>query len=441
MALYLDVKAVRIQSYLTRWPQLRGVRGASALLSREMTATDLPNRGWKANGETGDIDGKLSVIVDDPCLVEEAATEIILELQARLPGAEFEAAWAEAGTYVEAYALMPATSQISVPRTTAHWPASRVCDLCGLDTACEVIDLGFENQVDHRSVCLDCKTRNITRFDAVNRPLVRDAALAKAVGLRESAVPKDFKQLADSGPEGTKTNHLAVVYADANRMGLFFRQAIRDSVDAGDLSRRLTEMTWGALVEATDQLVAEDTKVLPVMPHIIGGDDVLVSLPAAHAWEFTRTFLTVLEEKLASLVDGLEVTVSAGIAIAHASYPFAQTVDIAEQLLGKAKGQFAGETSSVLWLDLTRDGQPLASRPAVALADLNSRAEALGGLAALPKSTRNALERASSEKDVAAMAAQVSRIAKRHGIGSKIAPFRSGPLVLPDALDICRWWR
>lgn len=443
MALYLDIKAVRIQTYLTRWPQLRGIRGASALLSQQMAAENLVGvgNGWKPNKETGNIDGKLSVTVDDPLQVHEIASEIILGLQDRLPGAEFEAIWEEADTYIEAYIRMPSTPQIAVPRTTAHWPAARVCDLCELDTACQVEDLGFDGQEKLKSMCPDCAKRNISRSYTVKKPLVRDEALARSVHLKDSAVPKDFNALADCGPPEMKRNHLAVVYSDANKMGVFFKEAIEDGVDAVDLSKRLTEETWEALVEATACLVNTNTKTLPVMPHIIGGDDILVSVPAAYAWEFTMEFLTALDKKLGALVEGRSVTASAGIAIAHASHPFAQTVQTAERLLGRAKGQFAGDESSILWQDLTREGEPLKDRPAITLSDLTERAGYLSDLAALPKSTRSALDRAASDPDPEVAAAKVGRVAERHGIRGRVAPFLSGPLVLPDALDISRWWR
>lgn len=452
MALYLDIKAVRIQAYLTRWPQLRGVRGASALLSQQMAAENLVGvgNGWKQNNETGDIDGKVSVIVDDPLQAHEIASEIILALQDRLPGAEFEAIWAKADTYIEAYTRMPSTPQIAVPRTTAHWPAARVCDLCELDTARQIEDLGFDGQAVPKSMCLDCVKRNIPRFDAVKKPLVRDEALARSVQLKGSAVlavPKDFNALANCGPPEMKRNHLAVVYADGNKMGVFFKEAIEEAIGDGKnaaakLSKQLTEETWNALVEATACLVKEnDTGTLPVMPHIIGGDDILVSVPAAYAWDFTMQFLTALEKNFRTLPGGHKLTVSAGIAIAHASHPFIQTVQTAEKLLGRAKGQFAGDESSILWQDLTREGEPLKDRPAITLFDLTKSAGDLSKLAALPKSTRSALDRAASDPDPEVAAAKVGRVAQRHGIRGRVAPFLSGPLVLPDALDISRWWR
>lgn len=65
---YLDVAAVRIQDWLGRTPDLKFRRGASVLLS-EATAPDA----WKGrlpagaawNDEAGNVDGVVSLVVDD----------------------------------------------------------------------------------------------------------------------------------------------------------------------------------------------------------------------------------------------------------------------------------------------------------------------------------------------------------------------------------------
>ena len=56
-----------------------------------------------------------------------------------------------------------------------------------------------------------------------------------------------------------------------------------------------------------------------MMPHIIGGDDILVSLPAGFAWPFVCTFLRTLDERLGNLVPGLTGSVSAGLVFARSS--------------------------------------------------------------------------------------------------------------------------
>ena len=67
---YLDIGAVRVQSYLGRWPSLAGRRAGSALLQQHLSADSpglqhqLQGRARK-NTDAGTVDSVLSVTVED----------------------------------------------------------------------------------------------------------------------------------------------------------------------------------------------------------------------------------------------------------------------------------------------------------------------------------------------------------------------------------------
>ena len=54
-----------------------------------------------------------------------------------------------------------------------------------------------------------------------------------------------------------------------------------------------------ALVAATSAVLRPGEVLLPVIPHVSGGDDVLLSLPAERAWAFTRIYLASFSGRVA----------------------------------------------------------------------------------------------------------------------------------------------
>ena len=450
MALYLDVTATRIQQYVARWPPLRGRRGASALLSHTMAniADDVGD--VATNEEAGRIDGKLSLIVTSGH-PERVARRLVALLAQELPAAEFEIRWSEADHYIEAYAAMhdePVPMMASPPPPNA--PLARKCGGCG-----DAVAVRREKVIDKTPLlCADCSTRNIDRWHYLlprdDGPATRDKELAIAVGSESFA--ENFKQLAGLGPSGEKLNHLCTVYADGNSMGSFFAAAIRAGHRLSTLSHEVTEATTAALTDATravtDTMEPGKAQTLAVIPHIVGGDDVLATMPAHYGWPFVRIFLKTFETRtaIASTSNGDTAaptpTCSAGVVFAHEKHPFSQTLEVADDLLRTAKRRHLGQRSSVMWLDLTRSATVPNHRSCPTVQELQSLAPALENVAALPKSTRSGLGRAvESAVDARHERSAITRIADRHGIRATIQPFLAGPLTLSDALDLAHWWR
>ena len=91
---------------------------------------------------------------------------------------------------------------------------------------------------------------------------------------------------------------------------------------------------------------------LPADILLLGGDDLLVAMPADHALDFalrvTNAFEHLTKEKIADLPDAERqffrdrlgdqgFTISCGVAVARSNYPFYLALDLAEQLLKNAK--------------------------------------------------------------------------------------------------------
>lgn len=507
---YLDVGAVRIQTYLARTRRLWGRRGASAILAAQCEpgrvarlCAELSQRFGtvvQPNPQAPAVDGVISVTVADPDRVYPAAEAIAAQLSDVLPGVQLAARAAPGATYLEAYAEARRREPVLqwLP-AQLEYPPTRLCQECGQDAAVSTVRVVD----DHLDVCPDCYARRTwqengwpqrhgpTRYPAVVRPLdpsrvgtfTVEARLKDELGA-DTAVG-DFGQLAGLARHG-HGNHLATIAADGNSMGRFFARAravLADRAARGQdaerevrllrtLSGEVAAATREALTLATAEVYepAEERR-LPVIPHILGGDDVLVSVTADQAWAFVRRLLAAFDgtresagaaaTRLAAAAGelGLEPpTLSAGVVISHASLPFGQQVALSAALLEQAKAAVDGNGYSVAWLDATADGtQPVAGRRPLTAAQLSQWAAGLDALAALPGSTQEALRREIATGDAVLAQQRLKARLRRHEpeVAAAVGAFLDGAgqnllsrwnaaecvRVMQAGLSLARWWR
>ncbi len=155
---------------------------------------------------------------------------------------------------------------------------------------------------------------------------------------------------------------IAVVHADGNGLGqvfLRFDKAISKQPTGGrswnreyiDRVRRfsiaLDECTETAFCRAVKQAVPLDRHGrYPIVPLVLGGDDLTVIVAGRYALEFTAEFLRCFVEQaranqdIASIVQSISerpLTASAGVAVIKPHFPFHAAYDLAESLLREAK--------------------------------------------------------------------------------------------------------
>lgn len=438
---FLDVGAVRVQRYVGRWPALAGRRAASALLSRELSFESVKavigNRAV-ANDQAGSIDSVLSLELAAGCDPSQLANDLLTAIRAALPAAELEASWAEADDYVSAYPFMRAQLREGGGATSlpieCGFPLLKLCDLCGVDPA-----VGTARQPDGlRAVCRDCLRRtDESRESPVELRMKAETGLKMA---------DDFKKLAASGT-GDKRNHLAHVLADGNAFGAFFEALIRSGTPKEAVSAALSDATWAALIEATELVSDAAGSVSRVLPHLVGGDDLLVSVPASHAWLFTTSFLASFNERVRTAVHALEVelpvpTASAAIVIAHQGWPFNTAIELGEALLHSAKAVGGGTVSTVGWMEVTRRGADARAAfdplPLDVIAEWAPHLTRIGS--AVSTSARHTIEAQLADADGLHGEATVKETARRLGLTSVLFPTNAPHWHLPRALDIARWW-
>ena len=170
---------------------------------------------------------------------------------------------------------------------------------------------------------------------------------------------KDFTEI---GKRSSRSGYLGVVYADGNSMGKFVqaldrKETCRHFSNIVDQSIRtacfsgLTEVLRSEIEQIRDS--SAEGPVLPADILLLGGDDLLVALPADRALDFalhvTSMFERLTQEKIADLSDNAArrffrerlgdsgFTISCGVAIARSTHPFYLLLDLAEQLQSNAK--------------------------------------------------------------------------------------------------------
>lgn len=143
-------------------------------------------------------------------------------------------------------------------------------------------------------------------------------------------------------------DYVAYLVADGNSMGAIFDQCKRrESLHA--LSVGLGEIVRDSLAEAAKQVMKypprDDLKrFVPVLPLILGGDDVFVLLPAKWAVSFAQEFCRNFENQMGDFLyrqpeftNAPKPTMSAAVVICKSKYPFYLAHQRGEQLLKEAK--------------------------------------------------------------------------------------------------------
>ena len=182
------------------------------------------------------------------------------------------------------------------------------------------------------------------------------------------------REITEIGGHSSWRNYVGVVYADGNAMGStvqaldgpetcrqFSRivdESIRESCFAAlgrVLSAEMDRVTEIARVMSASGQEGQDHDFEPLPADILllGGDDLLVAVPADRALDFalqvTGEFERLTRKKIQALQDGdvrrfftdrlgdRGFTISCGVAVARSTHPFYLSLDLAEQLLKNAK--------------------------------------------------------------------------------------------------------
>ncbi|WP_159790762.1 Cas10/Cmr2 second palm domain-containing protein [Sodalinema gerasimenkoae] len=179
--------------------------------------------------------------------------------------------------------------------------------------------------------------------------------------------------------DSEKIPWLAIVHADGNGLGQIFlnfaqclgdKQTNRDYIQAyREFSLELDECTEAAFREAVQTIFGEFDEAIPLIPLIIGGDDLTVVCDGKKALHFTQIFLKQFEAqteqktvvaKIAKKQFSINrLSACAGIAIIKPHFPFSVAYELAESLIKSAK--------SVKQTVIKPDSKPITPFPCSAI--------------------------------------------------------------------------
>lgn len=445
MTAYLDIGVVHIQSWLTRPVKLRGRRGGSVMISdatEPETITDLLKPlgdRVERNGEAGVIDGVVPLILTDESASREVEDRVISHLRNELPTASFRVSEYDGPTYAEAR-LKPARYEQTWAPPVSDWPPGKPCEWCYAWPA----EPGLVDEERNR-MCGECGLRRDAAMHAESgeRMPSQENKLLKRLGT-ELRVPNMMKELARLGSD----THVALIYADGNAIGKFIGELHqkRDLPGVKKLLKEITviidESTWQALVGAVEAIWPDKTTPPPVIPHLVGGDDVLVSVPANLAWDFVLTLQSEFKRAIETEAAKAHVTppsLSAGIVFHHYMRPLHVMHELAAKLLRNAKAEYNGEEAAIAWQDATRDGVEPIDRTPFLLTKLDADMPDLNRLAGESNASRQRLAELLRSHKLGDKA--VEEHLQRLGLTAVVEPFREDPIHLTDALGMVHRWR
>ncbi|MBX0329717.1 hypothetical protein K2Z83_18765 [Oscillochloris sp. ZM17-4] len=164
----------------------------------------------------------------------------------------------------------------------------------------------------------------------------RNRAIRSEADARREPIPESFEEIAASSrPQG----YFALVVADGDGMGKVL-EACRTFPEIGATARTLYEIIRETTIAATRDLKSHEFDRL-----ILGGDDIVLAVPAQHG---IPAALTLVEQfaQLSNQKLGRDLTLSAAVVWAHQRYPFAVWRELAESALRFAKREGALRTPS-----------------------------------------------------------------------------------------------
>ena len=457
MTTYVVIGAKRIQQWIARTPRLALTKGASQALttrtSRDYLSGRLPEE-LRLSDEVPDIAGVV-VLESDESVDDDVVDAALMVVAEGLPGLEWNAWVHEADSYVEAYQATGGGQRCTRVRhrvpSARRLPMLTECDGCHEESA-EVLVAVPEGKDSYGADCVvrreafkEWKRDLKPREDGVVEPEMFEH-LTKLEEPGEDAHPVRAMGRRDAD------NHLALILADGNRMGDFFKKVaqLKDPQAHKALSKALDDATRKAAERARDEVIAKmvNPKFCPDVLHYIGGDDVMASVAGRFAWLWAVTLAEVFESEFRSRVNDAcgttpqfeevrdaakQASLGVGIVFTHYKAPFAGARELAEEMEKIAKKTGKGEKSYIAWADTTADHKALERN--VIDTERASR-ELRGGhvLRGLGPSARGALKQElDAGRDTVAWATRTKRDIVEYLGQSSEDQIRAD-------LDRARWW-
>lgn len=345
----------RIKEYVFATGRLKEIRGASAILD-EFNRRDMVEIGKKSGAEKIYANGGSGMFV----VPEESAEGLIRAVEkeyrlrtrtgsltgalADLPHGFSRKCDVRPHLQLLSYRLRLKKDENTLRQPLLTHPFLRTCDSCGEEYASRSVKVP-----EPELLCASCKNKrgkNVEAQKDVKGFIDEEVEYGKhklwhrLLGKLKKAGycmagkdrPEDFGDIGDMSRPG---NYMGLIYADGDGMG----KTLESLANLKEV-KEFSEVVDGAIYQAVGEAILEHLpsgdKYFPFDVLMIGGDD-LVMVTTAHkalevAMKIIQRFSEISEEKF-----GKQLTLSVGVAIAHAKFPFSGLLNLAEQALKFSK--------------------------------------------------------------------------------------------------------
>ncbi len=340
----VHIELQRVQTWLFAVPRLRAMVGANALLG-ETLRVELP----KLARQTGRwVLAPSTEVYPEACESDplkqhdDPAADAKDGILAR-DGGHFEAQFGSgASAFADAAAQLLRNSmpglrfRISIDSArlaksqvhlSTELPVLAPCEWTGRGLASEIVEQGDERP----AVSLDVAHRHEAAKRAEDGSAVDLASLlVETTQLKKLRRPRELKELVGNG-------YLALIHADGNGVG---SGAGKTDSERARFFHRNRVLLRCAVQNAMDAH-CPDKEQAPLIPLMLGGDDLLLVCRA----EIALPFVVTLCDALASLQiddDSFKLTLGVGVVIAKHTIPIHRLHEVAEQLASSAKRRYRG---------------------------------------------------------------------------------------------------
>jgi hypothetical protein len=359
------IETAGTQRYLFATSKRRETVGASGLVAR------LPD--WGAEWETQygeytrlqSISGKLLVAVDDVTLARSLITHVTTRAAQEADGLDV------AGCFVSCEPLNPSSVHSAIQRVhrivgqarslrpsplQRHrmFPGLEPCEASGLP-ASQTVRVGGEEQA-RRSLASQQKLQAADkRLDALaitlntHRQVLLESLHAldgdpadEATGASNESIDLQSEE-PDAVQNKKELQRIATIHIDVNGLGVLMAELLKRRTETmvdlssiaalyRELSEEVEKAMRTAVAKGCHDAIAQG---VPLLPIVIGGDDVTIVCKASIAHQVTRNIL--LEFEAAIVKSFGRLSAAAGICYSRRQFPFTVAHEIASELCASSK--------------------------------------------------------------------------------------------------------
>jgi len=159
------------------------------------------------------------------------------------------------------------------------------------------------------------------------------------------------KELSELGKISSPQGYVGFIHCDGNRMGEHLKE-LKTEKDYRYFSKTISRACVNAAAEALATAFPEprdEGRIFPFEVVLMGGDDLILITAADKALEVTKDFC----DKFQKQTGNYNVSMSAGVVLAHANQPILSMYQRAMELLRSAKAKTGGMKSTIDFLVVT----------------------------------------------------------------------------------------